>query len=99
MTNSKSDKPVVRNMIIVCVVAILIFHFAWLKQLYINLHEWLFVVGDIVLAALFGYFSGLSYKHSEDPNKEYYRYIVVGLAVALCLWAGGWAAYVNEKVL
>ena len=98
MAISKSDKPLVRNMIIVCVVAILIFHFAWLKQLVVNMHEWLFVIGDTIMIGIFGYFSAESYKQADDPNKEYYRYLVVGLAAALCLWAGGWAAYVNELV-
>lgn len=99
MTNSKTDKPLVRNMIIACVAAILIFHFAWFRQLTVNLHEWLFVAGDIIMVAAFGYYSGKSYKNADDPNKEYYRYIVVALAVALCIWAGAWAAYVNEQVL
>lgn len=99
MSKSKSDKPLVIKMIAACTVAILIFHFAWLKQLTVNLHEWLFVAGDIILLAAFGYFCNASYKDADDPNKEYHRYIVVAAAVALCLWAGGWAAYVNEKVL
>lgn len=98
MANSKSDKPLVRNMIIACVVAILIFHFAWFRQLTVNLHEWLFVAGDIVMLAAFGYFCNASYKEADDPNKEYYRYIVVATAVVLCIWAGAWAAYVNEIV-
>lgn len=99
MSNSKSDKPLVIRMIAACSAAILIFHFAWFRQLTINLHEWLFVVGDIVLLIAFSYFSNTSYKNADDPNKEYNRYIVVAFAVAICIWAGAWAAYVNEKVL
>lgn len=99
MTNSKSDKPLVRNMIIFCMLAILIFHFAWFNQLMINYHNALFAVVDGIL---FGFFVGIgvnAYNKSDDPNKEWLRYIVVALAVTLCVWAGGWAAGVNEKVL
>ena len=99
MSKSKSDKPLVIKMIAACIAAILIFHFAWFRQLAVNLHEWLFVTGDIILLIAFSYFSNASYKYADDPNKEYNRYIVVALAAALCLWAGAWAAYVNEKVL
>lgn len=99
MANSKSDKPLVRNLIIGCVVAILIFHFAWFRQLTVNLHDWLFVIGDIILIALFGYSSGKAYKLADDPNNEWLRWATALLAVAICAWAGGWAAYVNEKVL
>lgn len=99
MANSKSDRPLVRNTIIGCVLAILIFHFAWFKQMAINYRSPVFSIVDVLLVAGFGYFGYISYRYADDPNEEWNRKVVVGIAVALCIWAGAWAAYVNEKVL
>lgn len=98
MANSKSDKPLVIKMMLVCVGAILLFHFGWLNQLMTNYQNALFAIGDIVLLVLFAWQSIGAYTQADDPNREWRRYVVVGLAVALCAWAGGWAAYVNELV-
>lgn len=98
MSNSKSDKPLVIKMVLVCLGAILLFHFAWFSQLMTNYHNALFAIGDIIMLALFAWQSILSYADADDPNKEWRRRLVVFLAVALCAWAGGWAAYVNELV-
>jgi 4-hydroxybenzoate polyprenyltransferase len=98
MANSKSDKSLVRNMVLACLGAILIFHFAWLKQLITNYHNLLFAIGDIALLVLFAWQSKISYEQADNPNKEWRRWVVVLIAAALCLWAGGWAAYLNEKI-
>lgn len=99
MSNSKSDKPLVRNMIITCVLAILIFHFAWFRHLGINLGNWVFTIVDGGLIAAFIVESIGAYRYADDPNKEWKRWVVVITAAALCIWAGGWAAGVNERVL
>lgn len=99
MANKKSDKPLVRNTIIGCVLAIAIFHFAWYKQLALNYHNAFFGIVDLLLLAFFGLMSAAAYKNADDPNKEWLRWVIVLTAVASCAWAGGWAAYVNEQVL
>lgn len=88
----------VQKMVLFCLGAILIFHFAWFHQLVTNYHNLLFAIGDIVMLALFAWQSKLCYDQADDPNKEWRRYLVVFLTVALCAWAGGWAAYQNELV-
>lgn len=99
MSNSKSDKSFVIKMLIGCVAAILIFHFAWFRQLGINLGNWFFTIIDGGLIAAFIVEGIGAYRYADEPNKEWKRYVVVVLAVILCIWAGGWAAGVNEKVL
>jgi hypothetical protein len=95
---NKSDKPLVIKMVLVCIGAIWLFHFGWFNQLMTNYHNALFAIGDTVLLGLFVWQSIGAYTQADNPNKEWKRYVVVGVAVALCAWAGGWAAYVNELV-
>lgn len=99
MANSKTDKPLVRNMVLACLAAILLFHFAWLRQLGTNYHNAFFAIVDILAFAVFAWQSFVAYVQADNPNKEWRRKVVVGVAVFLCIWAGAWAAGVNEKVL
>jgi hypothetical protein len=96
--SSKSDKPLVRNLIIGCIIAVLIFHFAWAKQLFYNLGNPLFSVVDGLLIGLFIAEAIGSFRQADDPNKEWKRKLLAAITVALCIWAGGWAAGNNEKV-
>lgn len=96
--SNKSDKPLVRNMIIGCVIAILVFHFGWSSQLGINLHNFWFTLIDGGLIGAFTVEAIGAYKYADNPNKEWKRLVAIGLAVVISLWAGGWAAYVNEKI-
>lgn len=98
MANSKSDKPLVIKTVAACVVAILIFTFAWAKYFFHNLDNWVFTLVEGGLIALFVVEAIGAYKHADDPNKEWKRWVVVLVAVILCAWAGGWAAGNNEKV-
>lgn|SRR5688572_6431836 len=97
--SNESDKTLVRNMIIFCILAVLIFHFAWSRQLFINYGNVLFTFIDAGLIGAFIAEAIGAYKYADDPNKERKRFVVIGLAVVLCIWAGGWAAYVNERVV
>lgn len=97
MPNQKSDKPLVRNVIIFCVLAILIFHFAWSNEYFANLHNLFFLIVDFGLLILFAYQAHGAYQHADDPNKDWKRYVIIGIALASCLWAGGWAAGYNER--
>lgn len=99
MSNSKSDKPLVRNLTIGCLVAILVFHFAWFRQLMTNYHNPFFVVVDLLLLGVFCFVSERAHALADDPNKEWLRVVQVVIAVALCAWGAGWAVGLNEKVL
>jgi putative Mn2+ efflux pump MntP len=98
MANSKSDKPLVRNTIIFCVITILAFHFGWTTQYFINLHNTFFLIVDFGLMALFAWQAKSAYAHADDPNKDWKRLFIVALTVASSLWAGGWAVGLNERV-
>ena len=98
MANNKSDKPLVRNMIIFCVGAILLFHFAWARQYFVNLGNALFTLVDLALLVAFTYMSVKAYNQADDPNKDWKRYAVVGITLASMIWAAGWAAGLNELV-
>jgi hypothetical protein len=98
MTKSKSDKPLVRNTILFCIAAMLIFHFAWSQQLFQNYHNVLFALGDAVLLLAFVIGSAKAYVEADEPNSDKLRYFVIAITVASCLWAAGWAAGLNERV-
>lgn len=91
MSNSKSDKPLVRNLIIGCLAAVLIFHFAWAKYLFANYSRAGFAVIDIVVAVAFVLAANVAYKNADDPNKDYWRWVTVIVAVASCIWAAAWS--------
>jgi hypothetical protein len=92
MSNSKSDKPLVRNWIIGCVITILIFHFAWAKYLIMNYHRSVFfTVVDIVLFLAFGIGAFIAYENADDPNKDTWRKEFIWLAVISCIWAAAWS--------
>lgn len=95
---NKSDKPLVRNMILICIVVILVFHLAWAHNYWVNLGNALFIIVDIALLILFGYQANSAYKFADDPNKDWKRYVVVGLALLSSIWAAGWSAGLNERV-
>lgn len=95
--SSKSDKSLVLKTVAVCIVAILVFTFAWAKQFFHNLDNWVFTLIEGGLIAFFIVESIGAYRYADDPNKEWKRVVVVVCAVALCAWAGGWAAGNNER--
>lgn len=95
--SNKSDKSLVLKIIAACTIAILVFTFAWAKHFFYNLDHWLFSLVYGGLIVLFVIEAKGAYKHADDPNKEWKRWILVLVAVALCAWAGGWAAGNNEK--
>lgn len=98
MPNQKSDKPLVRNLIIACVAAILIFHFAWSNQYFVNLHNIWFLLVDFGLLIAFAYQAQGAYQYADDPNKDWKRVVIIILAAISCIWAAGWSAGLNEKV-
>lgn len=95
---NKSDKALVRNMIIVCVGIILLFHFAWANQYFINLGNAFFTIVDLALISAFVYHAVGAYKMADDPNKDWKRYVVVILTAVSSIWAAAWAAGLNERV-
>lgn len=95
---NKSDKNLVRNMIIFCAGTILLFHFAWAHNYFVNLGNAFFTIVDLVLISLFAYQAKGAYQHADDPNKDWKRYVVVVLALISSIWAAGWSAGLNERV-
>lgn len=91
MSNSKSDKKLVGILIAVCSLAILIFHFAWAKFLFMNYSKPFFATLDIVVLLAFAWASFEAYKNADDPNKDWLRKFVVVLAVVSCIWAAAWS--------
>lgn len=98
MTNQKSDKPLVRNWIIASLIAITVVHIIWWNQLFHQGNPSVFVVIDVILLAVFSLMAVQAYSGADDPNKEWKLKVVIGLTVAILLWAGGWAAGINERV-
>lgn len=98
MTNKAvSDKSIVRNMIIGCVVAILIFHFAWLSHFIRNLSNPLFDIVYGGLTALFIVEAIGAYRYADDEKKDWKRKFLIAITVVILVWLGGWAAGNNEK--
>lgn len=98
MANQKSDKPLVRNLIIGCIIAILIFHFAWSNQYFANLHNILFLLVDFGLLILFAFQAAAAYKYADEPNKDKKRVYLLVIAAASIIWAASWSAGLNERV-
>lgn len=97
MANEKSDKALVIKMVAACICAILIFTFAWTKQFLSNLDIWYFTLIEGGLLAAFIVECVGCYHYSEDPAKDWKRYLVIGLTLACCAWAAGWSCGVNGK--
>ena len=91
------DKGIVRNMVIGCVVAILIFNFAWLSKFTHNLSNWFFTLVYGLLLGAFVIEAIGAIRYADDDKKRWKRFVALALAVALCAWLGGWAAGSNEK--
>lgn len=85
-------------MIIFCAAVILLFHFAWANNYFINMGNWLFALVDIAVLVLFAYHAKGAYQYADDPNKDWKRYVVVGLALLSSIWAAAWSAGLNERV-
>jgi predicted membrane chloride channel (bestrophin family) len=95
---NKSDKSLVRNMILFCIGTVLLFHLAWAHNYFINLGNWLFAIVDIALLILFAYQANSAYKYADDPNKDWKRYVIIGLALLSSIWAAAWSAGLNEGI-
>lgn len=99
MANSKSDKGYILRWIFGCLAAILLFHFAWPTQYFTNLKNGLFAIVDIFLFAGFVISAVIAYLKADDPNKDNWRKVFIAFTVVSAIWAAGWAAGLNEKVL
>lgn len=97
MTN-KSDKPLVRNMIIFCTCVVLLFHLAWAKLYFVNLGKPIFTIIDLLLLVAFIYWSWRAYTYADDPKKDRTRYVVIAITILSSLWAAGWSAGLNERI-
>lgn len=90
MANEKSEKSVVSILVAACTIAILIFHFAWAKYLFMNYSNFLFAIVDIVLAVAFAWASLKAYSSAETGDNGP-RWLVALLAAISCIWAAAWS--------
>jgi hypothetical protein len=92
-----SDKSIVRNLILGCIAAILIFHFAWFSKFTHNLTIPVFAIIYGGLIAVFIVEAIGAYRYSDDDKKDWKRKFLLAITVAILAWLGGWAAGNNEK--
>lgn len=95
---SKSEKNLVGIMIVACTVAILIFHFAWSKYLFINYGRPVFVIGDIALALAFAWASLKAYNNADDPNYDGWRWAAIVVAALSSIWAAAWSTGLMNNI-
>lgn len=95
MTNEYLDKPRYKWFLLGTSLAILIFHFAWFKNLLANFHKPVFLIFDVLLIAAYVIEAIGMLRHAEDEKGDIKVRLVIYLALAICLWTGGWASGVN----
>lgn len=102
MANSKSDKPLALKTIFGSLAAIIISYVllaTFSHQVGGNFKNGVYVTVFIILCLLFAAVSIWAYKVADSgTNDNKSRGWVIGLAVAIIIWAGGWVAGSNEKV-
>lgn len=86
--NKPAERTEVRNTMIGCIVAILAFHLAWGLQVF--KHKVFFYIVDVPLLALFAFMAMAAIRNSDDPGRDWTRYVALAVAAALCIWAGAW---------
>jgi hypothetical protein len=92
-----SDKSIVRNLIIGCIAAILIFHVAWLSKFIHNLSNPVFALVYGAVVAFFIIEAIGAYRYADDDAKDWKRKLLLLITVLILGWLGGWAAGNNEK--
>jgi len=95
--NAVSDKKIVRNLIIGCGAAILLFHLAWLSKFFNHMGNPVF---DLIYAALMTTFvieAIGAYRYADDDSKDWKRKLLLAITVVILVWLGSWAAGNNEK--
>lgn len=97
MANEKSEKSVVGILVAACTIAILIFHFAWSKYLFMNYSNLLFAIVDIVLVVAFAWASLRAYKTAKTGDNGP-RWLVVLIAAVSCIWAAAWSTGLMNNI-
>lgn len=97
MSNEKSEKSVVGILIAACTIAILIFHFAWSKYLFMNYSNLLFAIIDVVLVLAFAWYSVKAYKTAKTGDNGP-RWLVVLIAAISCIWAAAWSTGLMNNI-
>jgi hypothetical protein len=97
MANEKSEKATVGILVTACTVAILIFHFAWSKYLFMNYSRPVFVIVDIALAVAFAWVSVKAY-NSADTGDNGPRWLVAIIAAISCIWAAAWSTGLMNNI-
>lgn len=102
MSNSKSDKPLALKTIFGCLAAIVIAYVllaTFSHQVGGNFKNGIYLTVLIILGVLFISASIWAYNVADSATTDNTsRACVIGLAVAIIIWAGSWVAGSNEKV-
>ena len=102
MSKSKSDKPLALKTIFGSLAAVIISYVllaTFSHQVGGNFKNVVYVTVFIILAILFIAASVWAYHEADSAtNDNKSRAWVIGIAVAIIIWAGGWVASSNEKV-
>lgn len=97
MSNEKSEKSVVGILVAACAAAILIFHFAWSKYLFMNYSNLLFAIVDIALVVAFAWYSLKAYNTAETGDNGP-RLLVILIAAISCIWAAAWSTGLMNNI-
>lgn len=102
MAKSKSDKPLALKTIFGSLAVIVIWYIllgTFSHQVGGNFKNAVYVTVFIILSILFTAGSVWAYHEADSAtNDNKSRAFVIGLAVAILIWAGGWVVGSNEKV-
>lgn len=102
MSKSKSDKPLAIKTILASLIAIAIAYTLlaiFSHQVGGNFKNPVYYIVVIIFGLLFVWRSFVAYKVADSgTNDNSSRAIVIGIAVVIIIWAGGWVAGSNEKV-
>jgi 4-hydroxybenzoate polyprenyltransferase len=99
--SNKSDKPLALKTIfgsLAAVIAVYILLATFSHQVAGNFKNAIYVTGVIIFGIVFLLCSFWAYDQADDNNDNKSRAFVIGLAVVIILWAGGWVVGSNEKV-
>lgn len=95
---NNSDKSFSLKVIAACIIAIAIFHFAWLHQFGHNLSNVVFDFFYAVFWVAVIKSAMNAYKYAEDADKDNSsKWVLVIVTIIMLIWLGGWAAGTNEK--
>jgi hypothetical protein len=94
--NAVYDKRQVIGLLIGCAIALVVFHVAWINHFLSNMANPVFSIGyGMLMGANVAEAIG-AYRYYKDDTRDWKRWAVVGITVALLAWLGFWASGKND---